>query len=158
MWLCRGRGIGYVNNSLPTFNSLHIFYFVSNFWFIHIVPGPPSDVRPMNFMNGPNNFNVTIQWTPPLNSGSDVVYTVEVAPPPVSGSVMDTSDTQVTVTLLYNMPYSARVFIITPCRGQTQDVSLMLGMVCFLYFCCPIYHGCKLILARGQKVIVGVCG
>ena len=78
-----------------------------------------------NFMNVTTSSTVTIQWTPPPNADS-VMYAIGVAPPPVSGRFVGTSNPQITITVLYNIHYTVNVSVAALC-AEVETIAVSLG-------------------------------
>ncbi len=107
---------------------IHKFYIV--------VPSPPTDVRLTSIMNNSESASVTIEWDPPSQGGSPLIYIITTTPVLISDPPPVTTSTSTTITINYNTDYTIAVTA-SNCAGNgfTSDVlSINIGR----YFKCTI--------------------
>ena len=86
--------------------------------------GRPSNVVHRDPIHGIEQSNVTIEWTPPLNGGNDVMYTIRTTPAPLSGAMSVTTNST-TITVRYNTIYTVTVGVNTTCAGVQEATGII---------------------------------
>ncbi len=83
------------------------------------LPGSPSTIRHSTPSSSADEVNVSVQWDPPIETGSrdDLTYIVTILPPAQLSATVLTS-TSVTVTAQYNVDYTVSV-VATNCAGSS---------------------------------------
>ncbi|XP_064401038.1 sushi, von Willebrand factor type A, EGF and pentraxin domain-containing protein 1-like isoform X2 [Halichondria panicea] len=92
-------------------------------------PGPPSTIRHSILSSSADAVSVSVQWSPPTETGgrNDLTYTVTISPPPQLSATVLTS-TSVTVTAQYNVDYAVSI-VATNCAGNstTAEYNFRIG-------------------------------
>lgn len=104
----------------------------------------PSDVRQTDSVLTIEQATVTVEWTPPPN-GENLMYVVEVTPPPLSGPMtVIASSTRTNISVNYNINYTVTVRVNILCSGRVPQAvgNIFIRMLKRSYYMlCYVHEG-----------------